>query len=253
LVPRTTPEPDWIQSVLRKACCKRRKPPQIINFIMFARCIRPITQISQNRLAKAWRTNGVASLRWKWQETEKPNFMVVSLLGRDRVGIVKDFSNLLAKLGGNVEQSRMAQLGSEFALMTRISLKGQDASKFEKMVTDAFPGFQLQIRTTDGSPASAESDATQAYEIQIDGPDSVGIVAKVTEELSNLSGTIIDMQTETSTAAFAGYPLFSATVHVVLAPNRLSELQQAMSNVEEEMGMEIDIYTYEEGQGEAEQ
>jgi glycine cleavage system transcriptional repressor len=185
-----------------------------------------------------------------WNSTqEKPQFMVVSLLGRDRVGIVKDFSNLLAKLGGNVEQSRMASLGTEFALMTRISLKGQDASKFEKMVSEAFPGYQLQVRTTDSS--SNNVGAAQAYEIQIDGPDSVGIVAKVTEELSKLEGTIIDMQTETSTAAFAGYPLFSSTIHVMLSPNRLSELQQAMSNVEELFGMEIDIFSYEEEDGEA--
>mmetsp|Transcript_31629 Transcript_31629/g.122447 ORF Transcript_31629/g.122447 Transcript_31629/m.122447 type:complete len:112 (-) Transcript_31629:619-954(-) len=61
--------------------------------------------------------------------TEKPSKVLVSLAGPDRVGIVKDFSSVLHKSHGNVEESRMAQLGGEFAMISLVSQSNQKPKK----------------------------------------------------------------------------------------------------------------------------
>lgn len=53
-------------------------------------------------------------------ETADGPFAVVSLMGKDRKGIVRDFSSLLSKMGANVEESRMSRLGGTFAVIVLV-------------------------------------------------------------------------------------------------------------------------------------
>src|SRR3954452_8765880 len=47
---------------------------------------------------------------------------VLTLTGPDRIGIVDRVTGLLLARGGNVETSRMARLGGEFAILMLVSL-----------------------------------------------------------------------------------------------------------------------------------
>ena len=44
-------------------------------------------------------------------------YLVISAIGQDRPGIVKDLSEIIYQHGGNILESRMAVLGEEFALL----------------------------------------------------------------------------------------------------------------------------------------
>jgi len=48
--------------------------------------------------------------------------LVLTLTGPDRIGIVEKVTGLLLERGGNVETSRMARLGGEFAVLMLVSL-----------------------------------------------------------------------------------------------------------------------------------
>ena len=52
--------------------------------------------------------------------------IVLTLTGHDRVGIVKEITNVLVKHGGNVVNSRMARLGGEFAMLALVALDEKD-------------------------------------------------------------------------------------------------------------------------------
>ena len=52
-------------------------------------------------------------------------YAVFSAIGADRVGIVDDISGLVSEDGGNIEESKMAVLGSEFAVMMLVSMKSE--------------------------------------------------------------------------------------------------------------------------------
>ena len=47
---------------------------------------------------------------------------VLTLTGPDRIGIVDEVTGLLLERGGNVETSRMARLGGEFAVLMLVSM-----------------------------------------------------------------------------------------------------------------------------------
>jgi glycine cleavage system transcriptional repressor len=49
--------------------------------------------------------------------------LVVTLTGQDRVGIVEQVTKKVLEYGGNVEASRMARLGGEFAVLMLVSIK----------------------------------------------------------------------------------------------------------------------------------
>src|SRR6478736_5921429 len=51
-----------------------------------------------------------------------PTNFVLTLTGPDRIGIVDEVTGLLLERGGNVETSRMARLGGEFAVLMLVSM-----------------------------------------------------------------------------------------------------------------------------------
>ena len=64
-----------------------------------------------------------AYLQWgrsRWQRN-----LVLTLTGPDRIGIVESVTGLLVARGGNVEMSRMARLGGEFAILMLVSAAGR--------------------------------------------------------------------------------------------------------------------------------
>lgn len=53
---------------------------------------------------------------------------VLALTGPDRMGIVDEVMGLLLERGGNVETSRMARLGGEFAVLMLVSMPSEEFS-----------------------------------------------------------------------------------------------------------------------------
>jgi len=49
--------------------------------------------------------------------------IVISAVGSDRTGVVQDLSKVILSCDGNIEESRMATLGSEFAMLLLVSRK----------------------------------------------------------------------------------------------------------------------------------
>ena len=50
------------------------------------------------------------------------NNLIISAIGSDRSGIVSEISGIITSHGGNVEESRMSCLGSDFAIIMLVSV-----------------------------------------------------------------------------------------------------------------------------------
>lgn len=171
--------------------------------------------------------------------------MVVSLTGPDRVGVVADFSSLLSSsFGANVEASRMAQLGGDFALILQLRVEGagpDDADAVtpeavETSLKETFPGFSISARETGQEPRSV---AGSDYTVELEGPDSKGIVASVTEALVRAGANVGEMKTEVGPAPFAGYEEFRLNARVRVADDRVSGLGAALEKVQERFGVVV--------------
>ncbi|HET6419481.1 MAG TPA: ACT domain-containing protein [Geobacteraceae bacterium] len=146
--------------------------------------------------------------------------IVFTLTGPDRVGIVETVTGMLLNRGGNVETSRMARLGGEFAILMLVSMPPDQldglSGDIEKL---AAQGYKVTTGRTGRTYAEAHA-GWLPYQIEVQGADHEGIIHEVSRYLSERGINIESMETETSHAPVSGAPLFSMTA-LVAVPSEL--------------------------------
>jgi glycine cleavage system transcriptional repressor len=143
---------------------------------------------------------------------------VLTLTGPDRVGIVGELTGLLLRRGGNVETSRMARLGGEFAVLLLVAMPSDRYAGLEGDLDGlAAQGYTFTISGT--RPAGAgPRPGSRAYRIAVEGADHEGIIHEVAQFLSQRGINIEVMDSECLPGATSGVPLFSMTAEVVAPP-----------------------------------
>src|SRR3954471_21065383 len=104
---------------------------------------------------------------------------VLTLTGPDRIGIVDEVTGLLLDRGGNVETSRMARLGGEFAVLMLVSMPSDQAARLmEGMGGLVAQGYK--VTTTPAGRSYAEAHSGWApYQIEVHGADHEGILHEI--------------------------------------------------------------------------
>ena len=110
--------------------------------------------------------------------------VVVTLTGPDRVGIVDEVTGALLELDANVETSRMARLGGEFAVLMLVSVPEDALDGLEaKLEHLAQRGYKLTVTRTDEVPSVVKTRAVP-YLIKVVGADHEGIIHDIAHGLS---------------------------------------------------------------------
>jgi len=166
--------------------------------------------------------------------------IVLTLTGTDRPGIVEDLTKLLLNYGGNVETSRMARLGGEFAVLMLVSMPEEQMANLDKGIRGLKnQGFKVTTTRT-GQGGKEEDDGRRPFKIEVLGADHEGIIHEVAQILSRCNINIEAMDTSTTQAPNSGAPLFSMTAFVVV-PSGLSGKDWAASLDEAGRQMHVDI------------
>ena len=148
--------------------------------------------------------------------------IVFTLTGPDRVGIVEEVTDLFLGLGGNVETSRMARLGGEFAILMLVTLPAEHLARLDETVRHlAEHGYR--VTTSETRPAQVEAEAGWVpYRVQVSGADHEGIIHNIAAGLSRQGINIESMDTGTSRAPVTGTQLFSMSA-LVMVPSALAQ------------------------------
>jgi glycine cleavage system transcriptional repressor len=127
-------------------------------------------------------------------------------VGADRPGLVSGLSTLIHDRGANIEDSRMAVLGGEFAIVLLFSGTADAVTQVEAAsgeVADSL-GLTLFFRQTEiGLPTKS-----LAYRLQVSGMDHPGIVQRVTDVLSGFEINVAALDTSVVHAPMSGTPTF---------------------------------------------
>ena len=143
---------------------------------------------------------------------------VVTLTGTDRIGIVEEVTKALLDTGANVDVSRMARLGGEFAMLMLVSAEGARDSLLDDAIAElAAHGYHVSSVPTAQTYAEAHSDWL-AYRIDVDGADHEGIVHEIAAGLSRQGISIESMETSVAQAPVTGASLFRMSAVVVVPP-----------------------------------
>ena len=119
--------------------------------------------------------------------------LAVSAIGSDRTGMVHDLTRLVSECGGNISESRMAGLGSEFAMLLLVSGNWHALAKLEelrfKRLADS-SGLILHLKRTE--PRAARTDMLP-YSIDVVSLDQSGIVSGLSGFFSSRSIDIAEL------------------------------------------------------------
>lgn len=134
-------------------------------------------------------------------------YIAISAIGNDRVGLVHDLSKVIADCGGNISESRMTALGSEFAVLMLVAGNWHSVARIEtelkKFAETA--GITLQIRRAD---ERAVREDQVPYSVDVVCLDQAGIVSTLSGFFSARGIDISEMNTRSYPAPHTGAPMF---------------------------------------------
>ena len=141
------------------------------------------------------------------------NYLVITASGEDKVGLVDRLSSKITESGCNIEESRMAVLGGQFALIMLLSGPWNALSKLEGQME--LLGDQLGLSII--HKRTQQRKRTQPaipYTVDVVAMDHPGIVRDLSAFFSRNDINIEELQTDTYPAPHTGTPMFSVAMTV---------------------------------------
>jgi glycine cleavage system regulatory protein len=170
--------------------------------------------------------------------------LVMTLIGRDRPGLVETVAAIVDRHGGNWEESRMVQMAGEFAGLLRIQAAGDRASALE----DALRGIEgISVIVARADEASAAPD-TRLLALEAVGQDHRGIVHGLASALATSGVNVEELETEVVDAPMSGEQLFQARARL-RAPASLTveDLRSELERVAADLIVEVRLEEPETG------
>jgi glycine cleavage system transcriptional repressor len=143
----------------------------------------------------------------------KKTYLVISALGADRPGIVNSLSRAIAEHGCNIEDSRMAVLGGEFAAMLLVEGKWNTLAKVE----NSLPEMERELGLVIIAKRTGERETGRnliPYAVEVVAMDHPGIVNSLAGFFAEREINIEDMITSSYPAPHTGTPMFSVHMSV---------------------------------------
>ena len=168
--------------------------------------------------------------------------LVVTAIGHDKRGTVERITDVAIAHQANIEESKMARLGGEFAVIMLLSLVDESLDDiltgFDNLKAQ---GLTVTTRITDFSRLQ-KFKGYVPYEISVIGADHEGIVNRVARYLASEQINIEEMDTTVTNAPNTGTPLFSMSARVQSPPYlNLSKLRKKLAKVGDELDVDIEV------------
>jgi glycine cleavage system transcriptional repressor len=177
--------------------------------------------------------------------TQQPEILhyAVTVVGKDRPGIVAAISEGLFNLGCNIADSSCTMLGGEFAMILIVSLK-KPFSK-SRLIEELKPvcdriGMTLGVRTLHPDEVARQETAGEICMISVYGADQPGIVYRVTRELAARGINITDLNTKL--IGTAEEPVYVLMLEVALPDGESPEgVEERLATLKKELNVEIGV------------
>lgn len=169
------------------------------------------------------------------------NEIAITVVGRDRPGIVADVSSVLAELGLNLTDSTMTLLRGHFAMTLVCAAPADgptiDADRIEAQLRPLREVDDLltTVREVRPGPSPQGQDGIP-YTLIVHGADQLGIVAAITALLSEVGGNITDLTTRLSGSLY----LLSAEVDLPATVD-IDELVSRLDQIADRLSVEVSL------------
>jgi len=166
----------------------------------------------------------------------------LTIIGRDRPGIVSQVTEALYILGCNIADSSCSILGGQFAMILIIA---HPKIKDKESFGDAFTpleesGLSVFLRTLKPGGEKHAKIEGEICMISVYGADKPGIVYRVTRELGERNVNITDLNTKL--IGSDEHPVYVMMIEAIL-PDGIDpeEIEAAMNAIKTEMNVDISL------------
>ena len=168
-------------------------------------------------------------------ETNKKWYMV-TLIGKDRKGIVSHVTSALYEGGGNLGETSMMRLGGNFSIMMMVEFSGR-AKELHDVLSSVTDSMDLHLHI-DKIDAKLHEHIIPDVRISVYGADRTGIVSKVTAVLAESGLNILDL--ESDVAGDKDKPIY--IMHIEgSASEGIKSLESALQIVKDEDGIDAEL------------
>ncbi len=166
------------------------------------------------------------------------SYLVLTAVGPDRPGLVNALSSLILQSGSNLEDSRMAILGGEFALLVLVSGDTEHVERVEREAPALGEklGLRIMLKRTSVDPVRRPF---LPYALRVTGVDRPGIVHGVTELLAQRHINVASLESRLAHAPLSGTPMFVLEADLqVPSELALAELRRELGALCEEENLD---------------
>lgn len=166
----------------------------------------------------------------------------LTIIGRDRPGIVTEVTEILFKLGCNIADSSSTLLGGQYAMIQIISHPTIDST--DELAAAFAPleatGLSAFVRPIEPEKLQRQAIGGDIYMISVYGSDKPGIVYRVAKELSERNVNITDLNTKL--VGSEARPVYVMMLEAVLPENvDEAELTRVLMALKGELQVDITI------------
>jgi glycine cleavage system transcriptional repressor len=172
--------------------------------------------------------------------SQETSHLVLTAVGPDRPGLVRAISSVVLGAKASVEDSRMAILGGEFALIVLVS--GTEAAVLgverELSLRESELGLKFLFKRTK-SEAQAH---VRRHVLNVSGVDRPGIVHAVTDLLAKRAVNVASLESRVSFAPDSGTPLFVLEAELQIPSDvGLAELERELARLSQDESLDVSL------------
>lgn len=165
-------------------------------------------------------------------------YLIVTLIGDDRPGLVDTLARTVADHGGNWLESSMSRLAGKFAGILRVNV----ASGTANALIEALEGLDEVRVVVERSEAPADEPAPATLSLSLVGNDRPGIVRDVFRALAAEQVNVEELETECASAPMSAERLFRARAALHVPPGTdVDDLREALERIADDLIVEISL------------
>jgi glycine cleavage system regulatory protein len=165
--------------------------------------------------------------------------LVLTVIGRDRPGLVSVVSETIAAGGGNWLDTRMASLSGQFAGMLLVAIAPEKADALVASLRQLeAQGLRFVIEKSDEqTPAPGRS-----LRLELIGIDRPGIIRDISHVLAAQNVNIAELESERMSGAFSGEAMFKAKARLTPPEGLpLEELRRSLEALAHELMVDLSL------------
>ncbi|QPG05112.1 glycine cleavage system protein R [Salinimonas marina] len=161
--------------------------------------------------------------------------VVITIMGKDKTGIVDTLAKVVYQHGGNWQSSSFAHMAGMFTGFVEVQVP-QDRHEELVAALNGLPDLEVQAVSLTGTTGSFNETLT----VEVMGNDKPGIVQELTATLNQFNLNIVSFDSGVESAANWGSLMFKARARLAVpeAFNR-DALQSALENLANDLVVDI--------------